>query len=104
MGNVAGGRGGTGGGKHLNLGKYEIVEASLDSNLHAHLVLKRGGRWVGPCSSLPQRNQSGCGGIHPPSTPGRNAGKHLYGPSLFIEEMLLAANKYFSTLMIGLKY
>lgn len=44
MGNL----GGEGEGKHLNLEKYEIIEASLDSNPHARLIPKHGGRWVIP--------------------------------------------------------
>lgn len=43
MGNVGRGRGGTGGGKHLNLETYEVIEAPVDSRPRAHLVPERGG-------------------------------------------------------------
>lgn len=48
MGNLGGERGGAGGGKHLNLEKCQIIEASLDSISHAHWVPKHGGEQVGP--------------------------------------------------------
>lgn len=48
MGNLGGERGGAAGGKHLSLDKYGILEASLESNPHAHLVPKHGGEQVGP--------------------------------------------------------
>lgn len=102
MGNAGRGRGGTGGGKHLNLETYEITEAPVDSRPHAHLVPEHGGGWVGPRCPLPWSDRFWWGGIHPPGTHGRNTGKHLYRPSLFTEETLLASNKYFSTLLIGL--